>query len=249
MAMNNTSISSKITDGSVSNMKISNNDKLSSKNTQKEDFKKKKSNELKQLIYNLNNYIILTHSEENSEYKQIKRNKVSQFYKTIGRDRLLVSREYKATNNKIAKFMESLLIDESKNNFTADHLTIRDIHRYSSFRVFVFVIPLLYIMPLYFIFRGSSIRKMSFMRFTFCIPMYFMYKPLMEHIKTYVTHREAINMLYCVEKFYKNEGDKGSVVDKYKYEKVNKLYKTFMDDSKLCFKNVKEIEDDKQVKL
>ena len=60
-----------------------------------------------------------------------------------------------------------------------------ELNKNSSFKYSLIIYPILYLMPLYFIFKGSNIKKMSFMRYLFIIPALIMHQSVRENIKIY----------------------------------------------------------------
>ena len=92
--------------------------------------------------------------------------------------------------------------------------------------------------------NSIKMTKMLYLRFLVIVPVVLMHQQLREYIKVYVTHREAITMLYCVHKIYKSHKDENKYLTS-----VSERYEKFMEENKLCFKDVKLIEGDKQIKI
>jgi hypothetical protein len=174
-----------------------------------------------------------------SKEKEIKQINPSQLYKYIGTQKVMKTSDFSRISAKAVPFLEELLGEErdehyrkldNKESVKSTHLKIRDIHNYHAVNTKNKVFILFYILPAIFVFKASKLKSLSVWRFFFMIPLITAYPTINDGIKQYTSRKQAILMLFCLEKNYKHNSNF--------YSK----YCKFMKDHSLEFKEVHLIE-------
>jgi hypothetical protein len=178
--------------------------------------------------------------------KEIKQISPMQLYKYIGKQKLMKTSDFSVLSGKAVPLLEEFLNKEkeeflrkkdNKENIKSNHLQLRDIHNFHAVDTKNKVFIVFYLLPALYIFKGSKMRNMSYWRFFFLVPIIAAYPSINDAIRQYTTKTNAILMLFCLEKNYKNN-----------YDFYSK-YKKFMDDNDLEFREVKEIDPEKKIDI
>jgi hypothetical protein len=198
-------------------------------------------NEIKKLKKEFRENYVLIHKEDENSFNNkqgIKSYSPRDIYKVIGTRKLLPSGEFTKISSRAGVLLDKLLNEEGQREkekkTSPNNIRIIDIHKQTALVNFYKAYTVFLILPAGFIFKMSKMNSMTVFRFIFLLPILFAIPSINDAIKLYTTRREAINMLYCIEKYYKN---KPEVYDR---------YKEFMEKNSLEFREIKK-EKDKEV--
>jgi hypothetical protein len=193
-----------------------------------------------------NNYMLVKHKNDELEINneddiRINENPGKMYsptylYKKIGTKKLSLtpSGDNYRVASLAAPFLESILIQEKDNkNKNNDHLRIKDIHNYFAIKYRLISGSLIIGFPIFFLFRLSKLKSTSLIKYIFLIPSFVVFNSVNEAIKNYITRKNAIFMLYCLDKKYL-EADPWN-------QAIHEKYKEFMKANKMEFKLINNI--------